>query len=76
MQKLALTDEAATCMAACSFSHPQQGKIDFNTALEISLDPRDLPRATPSGNLSGLGKSLGRQGWISQYLPRFGGART
>ena len=26
--------------------------------------------------LLGLGKSLGRRGWISQYLPRFGGART
>ena len=39
------------------------------------LDPRDFPRASPSGNLSGLGKSLGRRGWISQYLPRFGGAR-
>ena len=23
----------------------------------------------------GFGKSLGRRGWISQYLPRFGGAR-
>ena len=25
--------------------------------------------------VSGLGKSLGHQGWISQYLPRLGGAR-
>ena len=25
--------------------------------------------------ISGLGKSLGRRGWISQYFPRFGGAR-
>ena len=24
----------------------------------------------------GRGKSQGRRGWISQYLPRFGGART
>ena len=40
----------------------------------ISLDPRDFPRSSPSGNLSGLGKSLGRRGWISQYLPRFDGA--
>ena len=30
-------------------------------------------RAPP--NLLGLGKSLGRRGWISQSLPRFGGAR-
>ena len=29
----------------------------------------------PLRPLSGLGKSLGRRGWISQYLPRFGGAR-
>ena len=29
----------------------------------------------PSGNPLGLKKSLGHQGWISQYLPRFGGAR-
>ena len=27
------------------------------SALEISLDPRDFPRASPSGNLLGLGKS-------------------
>ena len=25
-------------------------------------------------SLSGLGKSLGHRGWISQYLPRFDGA--
>ena len=45
------------------------------SALEISLGlrPREISRV--SGNLPGLGKSLGRQGWISQYLPRFGGAR-
>ena len=35
------------------------------SALEISLDPRDFPRASPSGNLLGLGKSLGRRGWVS-----------
>ena len=45
------------------------------SALNISLDPRDLPVASPSGNLSGPGKSLGCRGWISQYLPRLGGAR-
>ena len=38
--------------------------------------PRNVSRASPSGNLSGLRKSLGRRGWISQYLPRFGGVRT
>ena len=37
------------------------------------LRPRDFPR--PSRFPSGLGKSLGRRGWISQYLPRLGGAR-
>ena len=92
-------------MLHSAFSHPQQGRIDFNTVnpslsrgmdflihpcrciddeenvrtppkLEISLDPQDFPRASASGNLSGLGKSLGRQGWISQYLPHFGGAWT
>ena len=26
-------------------------------SLKISLDPRDFPRASPSGNLLGLGKS-------------------
>ena len=30
---------------------------DRGKSLEISLDPRDFPRASPSGNLSGLGKS-------------------
>ena len=55
--------------------HPSgQGRID-SVQINPSLDPRDFPRASPSGNLSGLGKSLGRGGWISQYLPRFGGAR-
>ena len=44
-------------------------------SLKISLDPRNFPRASPSGNLLGLGKSFGRRGWISQYLPRLGGAR-
>ena len=44
-------------------------------SLKISLDPRDFPQASPSGNLSGLRKSLGRRGWISQYPPRRGGAR-
>ena len=32
----------------------------------LSLDPRDNPRPSPSGHLSGLGKSLVHRGWISQ----------
>ena len=40
----------------------------------ISLDPRDFPRASPSGNSLGS-REIGRRGWISQYLPRLGGAR-
>ena len=57
--------------------HQDEGGIgkSIPSALQISLDPRDFPRASPSGNLSGLGKSFGRRGWISQYLPRLGGAR-
>ena len=60
-----------------SVLHQNSGGIgkSIPSALQISLDPRDFPRASPSGNLSGLGKSFGRQGWISQYLPRLGGAR-
>ena len=37
---------------------------------------QDFPPASPLGNLSGLGKSLGRRGWISQYLASFGGVQT
>ena len=36
--------------------------------LEISLGPRDVPRASPSGHLSGLGKSLGRRGCTTHSL--------
>ena len=36
--------------------------------LEISLGPRDIPRALPSGHLSGLGKSLGRRGCTTHSL--------
>ena len=43
--------------------------------LEISLGPRDVPRASPSGHLSGLGKSLGRRGCTTQYIPPFGSVR-
>ena len=41
------------------------------------LLPQDFrrPSTFPSGHLSGLRKSLEHWGWISQYLPRFGGAR-
>ena len=38
--------------------------------------PRDFPRTKPKGNLEGRGKSQERRGWISQYLPSFGGVRT
>ena len=50
--------------------HQNSGVIGKSTPLLISLDPQDIPRAAPSG----LGKSLGHRGWISQYLPRFDGA--
>ena len=65
-------------MRRMSVLHQNSGGIgkSIPSALKISLDPRDFPRASPSGNLSGLGKSLGRRGWISQFLPRLGGART
>ena len=64
-------------MRRMSVLHQNSGGIgkSIPSALKISLEPRDFPRASPSGNLSGLGKSLGRRGWISQYLPRFGRAR-
>ena len=64
-------------MCIVSVLHENEGGIgkSIPSALEISLNPRDFPRASPSGNLSGLGKSLGRRGWISQHLPRFVGAQ-
>ena len=43
--------------------------------LKISLGPRDVPRASPSGHLSGLGKSLGRRGCTTQYIPTRGSVR-
>ena len=60
-----------------SVLHQNSGGIgkSIPSALQISLDPRDFPRASPSGNLSGFRTSFGRWGWISQYLPRLGGAR-
>ena len=53
-----------------SVLHQNSGVIgkSIPSALEISLDPQDFPRASPSGNLSGLGKYLGRRGWISHVL--------
>ena len=35
---------------------------------EISLDPRDFPRASPSGNLLGLGKFSGGDGFPNTSL--------
>ena len=49
------------------FSHHRQGRIDFNT-----VNP-----SLPTGmDFEGRGKSRGRRGWISQYLPSFGGVQT
>ena len=53
------------------------GYIGFyiTSDLEISLAPRDVPWASPSGHLSGLGKSLGRQGCTTQYIPPLSSVR-
>ena len=52
------------------------GECPYSTKTRDVLgNPSPPPLRFPSGNLSGLGKSFGRRGWISQYLPRFGGAR-
>ena len=61
-----------------SVLHQNEGGIgkSIPDAQEISRDPRDFPRAKPEGNLEGRGKSRGRRGWISQFLPSFGGVRT
>ena len=60
-----------------SVLHQDEGGIgkSIPDARKISRDPRDFPRAKPEGNLEGRGKSGGQRGWISQYLPRLGGAR-
>ena len=61
-----------------SVLHQDEGGIgkSIPDAQKISRDLLDFPRAKPEGNLEGRGKSGGRKGWISQYLPSFGGART
>ena len=61
-----------------SVLHQDEGGIgkSIPDGRKISWDPRDFPRAKPEGNLEGRGKSGGQRGWISQYLPSFGGART
>ena len=55
-------------MRRMSVLHQNSGGIgkSIPSTLQISLDRQDF---------SGLEKSLGRRGSISQYLPRFGGAR-
>ena len=49
----------------------------FPEALEMSLGlrPREIPWVSGC-KTHGQGKSRGRRGWISQYLPSLGGART
>ena len=42
---------------------------------EISRGPRDVPRAKPEGHLEGRGKSRGRRGCASQYIPTRGSVR-
>ena len=43
---------------------------------EVLGNPSPPPSRFPSTlEILGLGKSFGRRGWISQYLPRLGGAR-
>ena len=64
-------------MRECIRAPPRRGRYwEIHPRRPISRDPRDFPRAKPEGNLEGRGKSRGRRGWISQYLPSFGGART
>ena len=57
------------------FFHHQQGRVDFNTVNPPKLG--DKGKFIPSALKISLGRiriSLGRRGWISQNLPRFGGA--
>ena len=61
----------------CIRAPPRRGRYwEIHPRRPISRDPRDFPRAKPEGNIEGRGKSRGRRGWISQYLPSFGGVRT
>ena len=73
-----------------SFSHHQQGRIDFNTVMSTGKDflipverlmVRECPCSTKTREVSldpqdflGLRKSLWHRGWISQILLGFGGA--
>ena len=53
-----------------------QGRIDSVKINPSLLRMREWEmHSLHSQNPSGLEKSLGRRGWISQHLPRFGGAR-
>ena len=42
---------------------------------EISQGPRDVPGAKPEGHLEGRGKSQGRRGGATQYIPPLGSVR-
>ena len=73
-----ITKEEGKTDRNVSVLHQDEGGIgkSIPDAQKISRDPRDFPRAKPEGNLKVQGKSGGQRGWISQYLPSFGGART
>ena len=53
-----------------SVLHQNSGGIgkSIPSALKISLDPRDFPRASPSGNLLVLGKLGGGDGFPNTSL--------
>ena len=38
----------------------------------ISLEPQDVPQASPLGHLSALSKYLGRRGSTTQFIPPLG----
>ena len=59
--------------------HHLQRRIGFNTVNPSLSTGKDYPVHALMMNRMpvlemGLGKSLGHQGWISKYLPRFDGA--
>ena len=62
--------------------NPSPPPSRFSSAVGFApLDPRDFPRASPSGNLLGLGGCISQYipplGSVRiQYLPSLGGART